>query len=169
MNAPTAARARFSIERRYAASLDEAWALWTTKAGIESWWAPDGFTVRVQRIELHPGGELIYTMTATAPEQVEFMRNAGMPLTTESRKRFTEVSPPDRISYDSLVDFVPGVEPYEFHTTVDLRRTDHGTEVTMTVDPMHDEIWTQRLTMGRENELDNLARRIAAGYPGPVD
>src|ERR1700759_4906791 len=37
------ARARFSLERTYAASIDEAWALWTTKAGIESWWGPEGF------------------------------------------------------------------------------------------------------------------------------
>jgi hypothetical protein len=32
----------------------------------------------------------------------------------------------------------------------------------MTVDPMHDAEWTQRLVAGRENELDNLARTIEA-------
>lgn len=30
------ARAQFSMGRTYAASIDEAWALWTTSAGIES-------------------------------------------------------------------------------------------------------------------------------------
>jgi len=30
----------------------------------------------------------------------------------------------------------------------------------MTVDAMHDDEWTQRLVMGRENELDNLAKVI---------
>jgi uncharacterized protein YndB with AHSA1/START domain len=35
--APTPARAQFSIKRTYAASIDEVWTLWTTKAGIESW------------------------------------------------------------------------------------------------------------------------------------
>ena len=30
----------------------------------------------------------------------------------------------------------------------------------MTVDAMHDDEWTQRLVMGRENELDNLGRLI---------
>src|SRR5256885_15775731 len=34
--------AQFSIQRTYAASIDEAWALWTTKSGIESWWGPEG-------------------------------------------------------------------------------------------------------------------------------
>jgi len=45
--APTTARAQFSIQRTYAASIDEAWALWTTKSGIESWWGPEGFDVAV--------------------------------------------------------------------------------------------------------------------------
>jgi hypothetical protein len=30
----------------------------------------------------------------------------------------------------------------------------------MSVEPLHDDIWTQRLPDGRANELDNLARVI---------
>jgi hypothetical protein len=51
--------------------------------------------------------------TATAPEQVAFMGNAGLPLVTTSRKRFTEVERPQRLAYMSLVDFVPDTPPYE--------------------------------------------------------
>ena len=87
----TPARAQFSIERSYAASVDEAWALWTTKAGIESWWGPEGFDVTVTSLDLRSGGELVYLMTATAPEQVAFMKQAGMPVTTECRVTYTEV------------------------------------------------------------------------------
>jgi uncharacterized protein YndB with AHSA1/START domain len=151
---------QITIERHYEVTPDHVWRLWTTDTGIESWWAPDGFTVRVERIDLRPGGELIYAMTATGPEQIAFMTQAGMPLTTRSRKTFTELTPTTRIAYDSLVDFVPDVEPYEFRTVVDLRPSDNGTHVTMTVEPMHDDVWTQRLIMGRENELDNLARQL---------
>jgi uncharacterized protein YndB with AHSA1/START domain len=50
----TPARARFSIERTYPASIDEAWMLWTTKAGIESWWGPEGFNVTVTSLDLRP-------------------------------------------------------------------------------------------------------------------
>jgi hypothetical protein len=32
--------------------------------------------------------------------------------------------------------------------------------VTMTVEPMHDQVWTERLLAGRTNELDNLARVV---------
>lgn len=149
------------IERGYAAPVERVWELWTTGAGIQRWWAPDGFTVRVDELDLRAGGELVYTMTATAPEQVEFMRTAGLPLETRSRKTFTEVTPNTRLCYTTLVDFVPGVAPYEVLTEVDLRATDDRVEVTMTMEPMHDAEWTQRLVMGRENELDNLAKVVA--------
>jgi uncharacterized protein YndB with AHSA1/START domain len=148
------------IERTYPTTAEEVWELWTTREGIETWWAPDGFTVEVEKLELEPGGELVYTMTATGPEQVEFMRNAGMPLVTRSQKRFTEIAPTTRLAYTSLVDFVPDVTPYEFLTVVTIEPADAGVTVTMTVEPMHDEVWTERLLAGRTNELDNLARVV---------
>jgi uncharacterized protein YndB with AHSA1/START domain len=152
---------QITIERQYNASPEQVWDLWTTPKGIESWWAPDGFRVEVEELDLKPGGTLRYTMTAEAPEQVEFMKNNGMPLATESSKTFTEIDRPRRLAYSSLADFIPGVEPYDFLTVVDLAETSGGTKVVMTVERMHDDEWTQRLTMGRENELANLARVLA--------
>src|SRR3982074_2270709 len=136
--APTTARAQFSIQRTYAASIDEAWALWTTKAGIESWWGPEGFDVTVRSLDLRPGGDLIYLMTAVAPEQVAFMKRAGMPLTSECRVTYTEVSPPSRLAYKTLADFVPGVAPYEVATVAELKATADGVTLTITIDAMHD-------------------------------
>ncbi|MGZ4128885.1 MAG: SRPBCC family protein [Actinomycetota bacterium] len=137
------------IERFYEATAEEVWDLWTTSEGIESWWAPDGFEVKVRTLDLRPGGELVYEMAATGAEQIEFMKNAGMPLTTESRKTFTELDQPTRIAYTSLADFIPGVEPYEFLTVVDLEPRANGVRVVMTMDAMHDAEWTQRLVTGR--------------------
>ncbi|MFL5912813.1 MAG: SRPBCC domain-containing protein [Gaiellaceae bacterium] len=148
------------IERSYPASAADVWRLWTTKAGIESWWAPDGFAVEVQKVDLRPGGELLYAMTATGAGQVEFMQSAGLPLTTAARKTFTEVVEGKRLAYDSVIDFVPGMPPYEHATVVDLQETKDGVHVVMTVEPLHDEEWTQRLVAGRENELDNLAKVV---------
>lgn len=150
-----------TLRRTYPASAEAIWTLWTTPAGIGQWWAPEGFVTEVQALDLRPGGELAYTMTATAPAQVAFMKGAGLPLTTESRKTFTEVDAPRRLAYRSLIDFVPGHEPYEHLTVVELTATDGGTEVTMTMEPLHDEEWTQRLVAGRANELDNLAALLA--------
>jgi uncharacterized protein YndB with AHSA1/START domain len=155
------------LERTYPTSREALWELWTTAAGIESWWAPDGFEVEVDELELRPGGRLAYTMTAIAPEQIAFMRSAGLPLSTRAEKTFTEVDAPRRLAYDSLVDFVPGVEPYAFATIVDLEPAADAVKVTMTVESMHDEEWTQRLLAGRANELDNLATAIEQRLPYP--
>jgi uncharacterized protein YndB with AHSA1/START domain len=149
-----------TLERTYPAAPEEIWRLWTTPDGIESWWAPDGFSVEVEELELAPAGTLVYAMTATGPEQVEFMERAGMPLRTLSRKTFTTVDPPQRLGYRSLVDFVPGMPPYEFLTEIELSPEDAGTRVVMRMEPLHDEEWTQRLVAGRENELENLARLL---------
>ena len=83
-----------------------------------------------------------------------------MPVATVSRKRFTRLDEPSRLAYQSLVDFVPDHEPYEFATEVELIPTDAGTRVVMSVEPLHDDIWTQRLLDGRANELANLARIV---------
>jgi uncharacterized protein YndB with AHSA1/START domain len=146
-----------TLERTYPAPPEEIWRLWTTKEGIEAWWPPDGFGAEVQVLDLRPGGELRYTFTAVGEEQIRFMQSAGMPLTTAAEKRFTAVEPHRRLAYDSLVDFVPGMEPYWQQTTVELEPDGEGTRVTMTMDPLHDDEWTQRLLAGRANELDNLA------------
>jgi uncharacterized protein YndB with AHSA1/START domain len=145
------------LEQTYDASPETIWEMWTTAAGIESWWSPDGFVTEVRALDLRPGGELVHAMTATAPEQVEFMKGAGMPLTNVARKRFTEVAPPARLAYVSIVDFVPDHEPYEHLTTVDIEPDGGGARVVMTVEPMHDEVWTERMLAGRKNELDNLS------------
>jgi uncharacterized protein YndB with AHSA1/START domain len=156
------ARARFSLERTYAASIDEAWALWTTKAGIESWWGPEGFDVTVTALDLRPGGELVYLMTATAPEQVAFMKRAAMPLSTECRVTYTEVSPPGRLAYKTLADFVPDVTPYEVATVVELRATADGVRLTITFDAMHDDVWTGRARAGHESQMRKLDALVAA-------
>jgi uncharacterized protein YndB with AHSA1/START domain len=149
------------LERRYPAPPERIWELWTTAAGIERWWSPDGFVTEVRELDLRPGGNLVHAMTASAPEMVEFMRSSGLPLTNVGRKTFTEVDAPRRLGYVSHVDFVPGVEPYEQLTVVDIEPTEDGSKVTMTADPMHDEEWTERMVTGRSNELDNLAAVIA--------
>ena len=160
--APTPARAQFSIERTYTASIDEAWTLWTTKAGIESWWGPEGVNVAVTSLDLRPGGELVYLMTATAPEQVAFMKRAGMPISTECRVTYTEVSAPGRLAYKTLTDFVPDVTPYEVDTVVELQATADRVKLTVTFDAMHDDLWTERARAGHESQMRKLDGLLAA-------
>jgi len=148
------------LERTYDAPVELIWELLTTAAGLDEWFAPDGFETRVSELELRPGGQLLYTMTATGPEQVAFMRDTGNPLSVVVRKTFTDVTPSTRLAYRSLIDFVPGHEPYEHLTTIDIEPVGDRTNVVMTLDPLHDETWTQQHRAHRGNELDNLEAAI---------
>ncbi len=150
--APNAAR----LQRTYEAPAELIWELWTTAASLEEWWGAEGFETRVSELELRSGGWVRYTMTATGPEQVEFVRSLGMPFASEFRRTFTEVAPPTRLAYLSLIDFVPNCEPYEHLTVVDIEPAGDRTNVVMTVDPLHDETWTQEYRSHRDNELGNL-------------
>jgi uncharacterized protein YndB with AHSA1/START domain len=156
--ARSAARKKITLERTFDASVEEVWDLWTTKEGIESWWGPDGFATEVSKLELRPGGELIYAFTAIAPEQIAFLKKAGMPLRQKVRATYAEVDPMRRLAYLTLADFIPGVQPYDVDTAVDLIVTAAGVRVVLTLDAMHDEQWSKLMVMGWENELGKLAR-----------
>jgi len=155
-------RPRLTLERTFQASIDDVWELWTTKEGIESWWGPEGFSVAVRDLNLRPGGKLSYAMSATGPEQIDFVKKAGMPVTTENTVTFTDVEPPRRLVYKELADFIPGVESYEVETIVELSEVSDGVRLVLTFEAMHDDHWTEMARLGREGELDRLSRLLAA-------
>jgi len=158
-------RKKVVIERTFDARIEDVWELWTTSDGIESWWGPEGLAVKVHRLELRPGGELTYAMTATAPEQMEFLKKAGMPLTQEARVTYTEVARPRRLAFTQLADFIPNVKPYEVATKVELDTVPEGVRMILTLDAMHDDQWTRLAVMGWESELDKLAKRLERAEP----
>jgi uncharacterized protein YndB with AHSA1/START domain len=139
------------------AAIETVWELWTTKDGIESWWGPPGFEVKVRRLDVRRGGELLYAMTAVASDQIEFLKKAGMALTTESLVTYTEVVPLKRLAFTQMADFIPNVKPYEVAQTVDFETEQAGVRLVMTLDAMHDEYWTNMMVMGWESELGKLA------------
>ena len=152
---------KLTIERSFQASPEEVWELWTTREGIESWWGPEGFSVTVGDLDLRPGGELTYVMTATGTDQVDFMAKAGMPISTSHKLIFTEVDAPRRLAYRDIADFIPDVKPYEVETVLELHTVPEGTRLVLTFDRMHDDHWTQMAKLGRESELDRLAKVLA--------
>ncbi len=155
-----AASRKITIKRSYAATPEEVWEMWTTQEGIEAWWGPEGFRVAVQQLDLRAGGELVYDMVASGAPQIAFMKNAGMPLSNRCRMTFTEVTPPHRLAYTHLVDFVPGVAHYNTTHLVELSATASGTQLSLTIDAMHDEAWTERAVMGWESELEKLRAKL---------
>ena len=148
---------RITLERTYEATPQEIWDLWTTKEGIESWWGPDGFAVRVTSLDLRPGGRLAYDMVAVAPEMVDFMNKNGMPVAQPCSLIYTEVTPTERLAWRNAVDFVPGVPAYETTSELVLRAIGATVELVLTFDPMHDAVWSERQTQGWQMELGKLA------------
>jgi uncharacterized protein YndB with AHSA1/START domain len=155
-----------TIERTFATTPERLWALWTTKEGIESWWGPEGFTVEVLEHDVRPGGRLHYAMTASATETIAFMKQAGLPLTNHTHATFGELAPPRSFTYALLIDFVPGVAPYTIQNRIDLVPVENGTKTVTTVEPLHDEDWTNRLVAGRKSQLDKLERLVGAENGG---
>lgn len=154
-------RPKLTLERTYDASPEEVWAVLTTSEGIEAIMGPDGFEAEVSNLDLRPGGELVYVMRAVGREQVEFMTKAGLRLVTEQHVRFVEVDAPRRLVTRDLANFVPGVEPYEVETVIELHSVAAGTRLVMTFDAMHDERWTENAKLGREQELRKIGDFLA--------
>jgi uncharacterized protein YndB with AHSA1/START domain len=150
-----------TLERTFAASLEDVWALWTTKDGIESWWGPDGFRVEVRSLDLRPGGELRYAMIAVRQQEIDFMKQAGMPVTQELKITYDEIVPLARLRYTNLADFIPGVAPYDVATLVELEQTAAGVRLRLTIDAMHAEEWTKMAVSGWESELGKLEKVLA--------
>jgi uncharacterized protein YndB with AHSA1/START domain len=161
-NRPVPARPPIRFERSYEAPVEDLWNLWTTKEGFESWWGPEGFRVDVHRIDPRSGGELSYDMIAVGAGQIAYMKSAGMPLSHPARGRFSEIEPHKRLKISHIIDFIPGVEPYEHGILVEFIPEGASVRMLVTVEPHHDEEWTRRAVAGFESQLTKLPALLAA-------
>ena len=154
-----AARSKVVIERTYRTKVGELWELWTTKQGFESWWGPDGFRVEVHALEARPGGTLHYDMIADSPEMIAAMKQMGRPTSHEARAKFTEIRPHERLAITSVIDFVPGMIPYESTIVAEFFPSGATVRMVVTLDPMHNEEFTKMQTDGFTSQLSKLDKR----------
>jgi uncharacterized protein YndB with AHSA1/START domain len=151
---------RIVLERILDASIEDVWELWTTREGIESWWGPEGFAVKVHELDLRAGGELRYEMIAVEAEKIAFMKKMGMPATHAARLTYTEVTPRSRLAWMHAADFIPGVKPYDVATVAEFSQDAEGVRLKLHLDRMHDDEWSQRMRQGWEEELGKLERAL---------
>jgi uncharacterized protein YndB with AHSA1/START domain len=158
---PTAAaRSPVVITRTYKASAEEVWALWTTKDGFESWWGPQGFRADVHALDAREGGTLHYDMVADTPEMIASMTQMGQPPSHPVHATFGEFRPTSRLSLVSVIDFLPGVTPYESTIGVDLEPLGDETRMVVTLSPMHNEQFTGMQVEGFTSQLTKLDGRF---------
>ncbi|WP_210490203.1 SRPBCC family protein [Microvirga antarctica] len=154
------------IERTYKADVAELWDLWTTKDGFESWWGPDQFRADVITIEPRQGGALHYTMVADTPEAIAAMERMGAPTSQVCRGMFREFKPNDRLVLTQVIDFLPGVAPYDSTIAVDFLAMAAGTaRMVVTLSPMHDRPTTIMQKEGFTSQLAKLDSRWRATVP----
>lgn len=148
------------IERAYQADVEELWDLWTTKEGFESWWGPRDFRADVHTIEARPGGALHYDMVADTPAMIAAMKNMGQPASHACRGSFTEFRPHERLVLTQLIDFLPGVEPYDSTMVVDFFPVADGrVRMVVTLSQMHDAQFTEMQKQGFTSQLSKLDKR----------
>lgn len=148
------------VERTYRAGIEELWELWTTKAGFESWWGPEGFRVEVHTFEARAGGALEYDMIADAPEAIAAMKRMDWPLSHGTRGWFAELKPLERLTLMHVIDFIPGVEAYESTIEVDFHALGDQARMVVTIHPHRDPYWTRMSTEGFRSQLTKLDRRF---------
>jgi hypothetical protein len=61
-----------------------------------------------------------------------------------------------------VADFIPGVEPYQVETILELHGVEGGTHIVLSFDAMHDDHWTEMARLGHESELRKLEELLAA-------
>jgi uncharacterized protein YndB with AHSA1/START domain len=150
------------IERKYRAHPRELWELWTTKEGFESWWGPGGFRAQVYAIEARAGGKLHYDMIASTPEMIEAMKQMGRPSSHESRGHFAEFKPYERLMLVHVIDFVPGVKPYDSTIIVDFVPAGEFVRMVVTLHAMHDLEFSNMQVQGFTSQLTKLDQRFAS-------
>lgn len=153
-------RASIVIERSYKASLQDIWDLWTTKEGFESWWGPVEFFVRVHKIEPHVGGALHYDMVAGTPQAVDAMAELERPGSHETRGTFIEVEPLKALAITHIIDFIPGVPPYNSTIRVQLLPVGDTVRMITTLSPMHDDATSGMQSEGYTSQLSKLDARF---------
>lgn len=159
---PSQARPKIVIERTYRARPEDVWALWTTKEGFESWWGPVGFRADVHAIEARENGALNYDMVADTPEMIAAMMEMGQSASHPTRAKFSEFRPHDRLALTSVIDFLPGVEPYDSLIEVDFIPKGDAVKMLVTLSPMHNDMFTGMQVEGFTSQLTKLDDRFGA-------
>ena len=59
-----------------------------------------------------------------------------------------------------MIDFLPGVTPYESTMAVEFFPSGDSVRMVVTLDAMHDEHWTKMQTMGFTSQLTKLDKRF---------
>lgn len=150
------------FERVYDASVEDVWAVWTTREGLEEWFAPEGMRFEVSVLEPWDGGAFDHVMTAVGPEQVAYLARLDRPPSAWVSGRFIEVARHRRLHIRFDIDFVPGVEAYPYDMLVELHAEAGRVRMVLTADRHPDAEMTRGAILGLTSQLHRFDLAVAA-------
>jgi len=150
------------FERVYDGPVEDLWALWTTKEGLEAWFAPEGTKVEVPALDVRVGGSFDHVMTAVGDEAVAYMASVGRSRTTGARGRFVEVVPHERLHIRMTIDFLPGVEPYPYDIVVEFHAEGERVRMVVTADAHPDAEMTRLASQALVSQLSQFDSVVAS-------
>ncbi|MBO9590062.1 SRPBCC domain-containing protein [Devosia sp.] len=150
------------FERVYDAAIEDVWALWTTKDGLEAWFGPEGMRMEVSVLDLRVGGAFEHVMTAVGGEQIAYLANLNRPPRAEVRGRFVELAHLRRLRIRFDIDFVPGVESYPYDMLVELHAEGGRVRMVLTADRHPDPEMTRGATIALVSQLQRFDLALAA-------
>ncbi|WP_196258825.1 SRPBCC family protein [Pelagibacterium limicola] len=150
------------FERVYDAPIEDVWALWTTKEGLEEWFAPEGMRFEVLTLDLRVGGAFDHVMTAVGAEQVAYLASLERPLSVWVSGRFLEIERHRKLRIRFDMDFVPGVEPYPYDMMVEFHAEAGQVRMVLTSDRHPDPEMTRGAVIGFTSQLQRFDRAVAA-------
>ena len=140
------------ISRSFPAPRELVFRAWSSADHMKRWFCPEGYSVPEAEIDFRAGG--VFAICMRSPEGQDFW----------SRGEFTEVSPPDRLTFRGAV-VVGGEQKFSSHTTVTFE--DEGAGARMTVRQAY-EIFdlgflsaVEGAPEGWRTTLDKLEREVA--------
>jgi uncharacterized protein YndB with AHSA1/START domain len=116
--------------------------------------------VEVKALEAKLGGLLHYDMIADAPEMVAEMKKMGQPVSHETRGTFSEFKPHQRLALTHIIDFLPGVKPYDSTMVMELFPSGSSVRMVVTLTPMHNDQFTGMQVEGFTSQLTKLDKRF---------
>jgi hypothetical protein len=90
------------------------------------------------------------------------MKQMGQPVSHETRGKFSELSPFDRLELTHLIDFLPGVEPYESIIQVAFFPSGESVRMVVTLGALHSQEFTNMSVEGFTSQLGKLDQRYGS-------
>jgi uncharacterized protein YndB with AHSA1/START domain len=136
------------IERVFDAPRELVFEAWTRREHAERWWCPKGAELRMEEMDVRPGGT--WRRVMIIPGRGDF-RRSGV---------YREVTPPERLVFTYLTDDPDAIAPHETLVTVTFEDMGGRTKLTLRQEGFDSTAARDSHRGGWTTTLDRLGERL---------